>query len=213
MKPKILVVDLDGTLYATNTFHKFLRFLLRYFGGTFRVLSLLKLMLWMFQRSIRIVSHARLKYNILKHIDTISNINYHAFVRELTPYQNNLDSILQQDFDMKILATAAPKCYVAHIAEQHGFTHCLATELPENEFYETFETIKEQKKSRLIKLLGQYNTSKINLMVTDHIDDIYVMQIAENTILVNPDDALIEVLKSKSIPFEIFKQPSEKSIT
>jgi len=44
MDKKVLVVDLDGTLYNTNTFHEFLFFLVKYFfirGAIFRLLPLI----------------------------------------------------------------------------------------------------------------------------------------------------------------------------
>ncbi|SHH34695.1 haloacid dehalogenase-like hydrolase [Winogradskyella jejuensis] len=204
MNKKVLVVDLDGTLYNTNTFHEFLKFLLSFYFNDFRLFKLKYLIVLMKLRFLRLISHARLKYEVLKLIRNEA-VDFEAFVSELSEYRNEFEEVSDASFDIKILATAAPSCYAELIAKHSGFDVCLATDFPENGFSPDFENLREQKKNNLLKYLESKAVTSVDVFITDHIDDASITQLATKNIIINPDVKFSNWLKENLVNFETRK--------
>ncbi len=202
MDKKVLVVDLDGALYNTNTFHRFLKYLLNYYFKHFKLLKFKYLVVLLKLRFLRFISHARLKFEVLKMIEN-DEIDYQAFVSILSNYKNVIPEIIEADYSIKVLATAAPKYYADLIANENGFEFCLATELPKNGFNPEFENIKIQKRHSIQDFLENKGLSKVDLFITDHIDDLPTIEISEKTIIINPTAEFSNILKKNLINFEV----------
>lgn len=202
MKKKVLVVDLDGTLYTINTFHHFLKFLIIYAVKNFRIVLAFKIGIVIVFRLLKIITHARLKYNILKIIASRSDIDYQKFVSGILSNKRNIELLNDHSFDIKILATAAPSCYAEFIAKNENMDVCLGTDFPVAEFYSEFENIKETKKNSLINYLQLKGITEIDAFVTDHEDDLPILKIANRNIVVSPNNEFKQLLIKNNISFE-----------
>ena len=202
MKKKVLVVDLDGTLYTINTFHHFLKFLIIYAVKNFRIVLAFKIGIVIVFRLLKIITHAKLKYNILKIIASRRDIDYQKFVSGIQLNKRNLELLNDHSFDIKILATAAPSCYAELIAKNENLDACLGTDFPKLEFYSEFENIKETKKNSLINYLQLKGITEIDAFVTDHEDDLPILKIANRNIVVSPNNEFKQLLIKNNISFE-----------
>ena len=200
---KVIVVDLDGTLYSINTFHFFIKYLVRFSIKTFNVILLFNLVKAMFLRLFGFINHSKMKYIILKAIKGNNKINYEAFVSSLSNYKNHLKVIEDTTFDIKILATAAPNCYSKIIALNEGFDVCLATNTPEKNYKSDFENVREVKKQAVTTYLKTLGSKHIDTVITDHFDDLPLIKIAQHVILVNPNKETKNILKQNQIFFNI----------
>ena len=203
MKNKVLVVDLDGTLFTINTFHYFIKYLIFYSLKNFRIILLLGIIHSLTLRVLKLFSHAEMKFKILKLISQEKNINYKEFVDSISNKMRSLDLLKDKSFTTKILATAAPSCYANIIANQNQFDVCLGTEFPISKFDVNFENIKEVKKKNVMAYLGTIGIDKINIFITDHLDDLPLMKISEKNIIFNPTDNMSAVLEENLILFEV----------
>ncbi|WP_299552148.1 HAD family hydrolase [Seonamhaeicola sp.] len=203
MKKTVLVVDLDGTLFSINTFHYFLKFLFLNGVKKFKLVFLLRFGFILFFRILKVSSHAKMKYVILKLISKREDIDFEKFVDSLA-FKRNRIPVLDTFFDIKILATAAPICYADIIAKNEQFDVCFATQLPEM-FSEDFENFREVKKKHVMSYLLSKGIREIDVLVTDHIDDLPLMKQSRKTIIVAPDSKLLDELKYNQIAFEILK--------
>ena len=127
---KVLVIDLDGTLYRINTFHFFIKYLLNFSLKKLHVKLLYTLLKAIFLRLLKIVNHSKMKFLILKAIKEYDEIDMEGFVSSLKEYRNQLQILEDDTFGIKILATAAPDCYAKIIALNERFDVCLATNTP-----------------------------------------------------------------------------------
>lgn len=201
MKNKVLVVDLDGTLFKINTFHYFIRYLLLYSINKFNIILLFKIAGVIVFRILKIITHAKMKYFILNTISAKTDINYNQFVNKISFKKREIDLLKDNSFDVKILATAAPLCYAGIIAENEGFHICLGTNFPVTRFNNEFENIKEIKKNRVVNYLAKEGVSEIDTFITDHIDDLPLMKIAKQNTIVAPSNYLKALLKKNQISF------------
>ena len=204
MDKKVLVVDLDGTLYSKNTFHEFLKYLLGYYFKDFRIFKFKLLLVFIKLRIFRFVSHARLKYWVLGLIKN-EDIDYLDFISKLAKHKNELEEISDSSFDIKILATAAPSCYAEYIAKAEGFDVCLATNFPKNGFSSDFENLRERKKENLLHYFKKNNLKSVDVFITDHMDDAPIIKIATKTVIINPNTKFYNWLKENLINFEAQK--------
>jgi phosphoserine phosphatase len=202
VKKKVLVVDLDGTLFTVNTFHYFIKYLLLYSVANFNLVLLFKIVSAVLFRLLRITTHAKMKYHILKAIANKTDLNYNKFVKSISLKKRNLSILKDTSFDVKILATAAPSCYANSIAKNEQFHVCLGTNFPNSNFDNDFENIKAVKKSNVIKYLANIGLTEIDTLVTDHIDDLPLMKLAKHNIIVAPNTLLQTQLKQNLISFE-----------
>ena len=203
MKKKVLVVDLDGTLFKINTFHYFMMYLIKYCIKSFNIILLLKILVTIFSRGSKLVSHSKMKYNILKSIKNKESIDYNKFVNSISNMKRDISLIRDSSFDLKILATAAPACYANLISEYESFNYCLATEFPVSNFTEDFDNIKETKKNNTINHLLNNKINEIDTLVTDHIDDLPLMKLAKKNVIINPNRKMEKLLNEHNIKYEV----------
>lgn len=187
MKKKALVVDLDRTLYSINTFHYFIKYLIHYSIKKFDIILFWKVLTSIIFRITKSISQSKMKYNILKAIKDNTEIDYLTFVQSISPFKNNINIINDDSFYIKILATAAPSCYAEIIAKNEGFNVCIATDSPKKRFNKEFENIKEVKRNNVIGYLKEIDVFQVDTFVTDHLDDISLMEVSKNNILISPD--------------------------
>lgn len=204
MNKKVLVVDLDGTLYNRNTFHEFLFFLVKYFFIRGAIFQLLSLIIVIMQRLFWLISHAKMKYRVLLIIRNLK-IDYTNFISKLEKHKNQLIEVSDSSFDIKILATAAPSCYAKIISKSHGFDHCLATDFPKNGFHPKFENLGDEKKKNLQNYIESHGIKTIDVFITDHIDDAPIVKLATKSVIISPNPEFLSWLNKNLINFEVRK--------
>ncbi len=202
---KVLIVDLDGTLYSINTFHYFIKYLVRFSIVTINILLLLRLVKAMILRVLGVIEHSKMKFIILKAIQNNQKINYNAFVDSIVNYKNQLPQLENSSFDIKVLATAAPSCYATIIAKNEGFTSCLATNFTETSYHQNFENVREVKKQNVLGYLKTKGVLDVHTIITDHYDDLPLIKISKQVILVNPNKETQNILLENQIFFNIAK--------
>ncbi len=203
LKKKALVVDLDGTLYTINTFHYFIKFLVYHSIKSINILLLIKIFMALVFRGCMLIPHSKMKYFILKSIMNNRSIDYQKFIKKISIYKRNISIIREGEFNLKILATAAPSCYASIIAKNEDFDVCLGTDFPISNFDKEFENSKEIKKESVLNYLGHDGNSDFDTFITDHLDDIPLMKLADKNILINPSNVTIKEVKKQLISFEI----------
>lgn len=203
MIKKVLVVDLDGTLYSINTFHYFIKFLIRYSVNRCDVLLLISILMVSFFRTCRLISHSKMKYHILKRIMNKRNIDYQKFTNNISIFKRNISTIGEDRYDLKILATAAPSCYANIIAKNEGFDVCLGTDFPVLNFDSEFENIKDIKKQTVMNYLKNVGDYDFDTLITDHLDDIPLMKLANKNILICPSNSTVREVENQLISFKI----------
>ncbi|ULC60524.1 haloacid dehalogenase-like hydrolase [Flaviramulus sp. BrNp1-15] len=203
MKKKVLVVDLDGTLYTINTFHYFIKFLIIDCFSNLKIGLLFKLCIALASRIF--TSHSKMKHNVLKLLNNRSDINYECFVKSISSKKRHISHLEENKFHTKVLATAAPSCYAKVIAQNEGFDVCIGTSFPSIKFNSSFENKSEVKKSNVLNYLKKQKTDQIDLFITDHIDDLPLMKLAKKNIIVQPNNGFLLALKQNSISFEVIK--------
>lgn len=199
---KTLVVDLDETLYRINTFYYFYKFLLK---NSLKKLDLKLFFVLMFAalgRVLRVISHKKLKYTVLKNTK-IAATEIASFLKEIEIYkrQDLLDEFLA--YELKILATGAPGIYAEEIAVKNGFDACLATTYKGESFSFFTENLKEEKSNQVSMLLQQKGYPNIDVLITDHEDDFPLIKIAKHSLIVNPSAKLSKRLQEE-LPLDNF---------
>lgn len=204
MKKKCIVVDLDQTFIKGNTFHLWLKFLI--FQSSFSNLWLtINIVIFVFFRLIRIISHEKLKRKII-YLSNLqkSKINLDEFI-------NVTDKLINEDILIKlqnrtqneiwILATAAPAIYSELIASKYNFDYCISTSM--NFDSEWKENIRNVKLENVQSLVNKLNITSIDYLYTDHYDDIPLMRVAKKTYLVNPTIKTLENVKKYNINYSV----------
>ena len=205
MRKKVLVVDLDGTLYATNTFHQFMSYLLKSSVKNLDPIFCFQIVFFSFLRAIKIISHSRLKFYILKKVTTRFYIDYLEFVDSIDKYKRVITLQYNKDFDVKILATAAPYCYSNVIANKLNFDACIATDFSIPKFSIEFENARENKKKNVVDFLKKEGLVTVDLFITDHIDDLPLIKISKMNVIINPNFEFEKALQSLNIQYEVAK--------
>lgn len=183
-----VVVDLDGTLYKGNTFHAFIFFIFKQAFKQIDVFWLVSIVFWTKLRIIKLISHKKWKYQILKSCNN-KKIHIDCFVASL---QKKMQPFILNEikhYETRILATAAPEIYALAVSKKYQFTHCSAT-MNANFFEDFSENCKGNKFNNVQKILQQTNSSTINLMITDHLDDALLIKSAEKSWLINANEKL-----------------------
>lgn len=202
LNKKVLVVDLDGTLYSINTFHYFIWFIILHNIRIFRILSVIKISINILFRIFKISSHSKMKYDILKRIANDTQIDYTKFVNTIDKFKKDL-KVDKKQFDLTILATAAPYCYANIIANNENFDLCIATNFKDSIFNDEFENSKEIKRNNVMNALLKNEIHKIDTLITDHIDDLPLMKLSKKNRIVSPNRELEAQLKQHRISYEI----------
>lgn len=163
------------------------------------VLFLLKLGVILSKRAFS--THAKIKYEVLDLLSRAPSYNYDEFVDSINSKKRAIS--IDNDYDIKILATAAPTCYAEIIAKNENFDICLGTDFPCQAYDTQFENSKYTKRNRVFDYLESKGLTKVDTFITDHIDDLSIIKEATRNIIVSPSKEFIEVLKQNSISFEV----------
>ncbi|MED4230139.1 haloacid dehalogenase-like hydrolase [Priestia megaterium] len=196
---KVIVVDLDGTLVSENTFHMWLRYLLK-ITWKHNFYAFLKIMFFMGLRGTRVINHEQLKKNIIVISNQINkHLNLEKFVDSLMDYANV--HILNELKDKSkeeywILATAAPQIYAEVLAESYEFDLCIGTSMIVDSNW--VENIRENKLHNVLEILNDINIKGVHCLYTDHYDDIHLMQISDEINLVNPSEKTMSLTLSSN---------------
>ena len=201
MKNKALVLDLDGTLYSINTFHYFIRYILWQSLIRFKLILFINISTPLLLRILRVISHSKMKYIVLRTIRDRTDIDYNDFTSNIKKFRRKLNFGDHRQFDLKILATAAPDCYSSIIAKENDIGICCATNFPQRDHSKNFENIREVKKANVMKILNSYKVDQIDTLVTDHIDDLPLMKVSKHVIIINPTSDLEKELSNQGIAF------------
>ncbi len=171
-----IIIDLDGTLLRTNTFSDYILYSCCQSLRSCRLdLVFLLLSLSLF-RKLRIITHARMKYLILRHTTTFMQAHnrLQSFVtRELTYENPTVVAHLRHYYSLSyvtVLATAAPSLYAQMIASHYHFDHCLATPSATAPYSQWRENKKQEKLHNVQKTLITAQ-AEISVVITDHSDD------------------------------------------
>ena len=203
MKIRVLVVDLDGTLYATNTFRQFIKYVwIRSMMNVDIILSF-QILFLILARLIRIIGHAKLKFYFLSFIANKSYIDKTDFVNSLFVYKRNILASHMQKYNLKVLATAAPETYSRIIAKEQGLDVCIATKNPNSRYHKEYENSKENKKENVLSYLKTKGLHSVDLLITDHVDDLPLIKISKRNIIVNPNMRFEKMLQSLEIDYKV----------
>ena len=206
---KGLVVDLDGTLLSTNTFTQFIIQSTIAMIYTFKWEKVWLLIQVIIKRKLRQVTHEQMKFKILQITnDLFSEQEILQFAQKLLKKKNN--NVIKVITDYKkqgyitCLSTAAPFIYAKKIQEIFNIDLICVTPSPINNL-SWKENVKEEKCSNTIKLL-QKNNIELNIFITDHYDDIPLLEIPKDeNILVAPSYKTLKLINTKLIQYNILK--------
>ena len=98
MKQRVLVIDLDGTLYSINTFHYFIRYIIRFCLRNLKLRTLAVILLAGFLRGFKLITHARMKFLILRAVMHISHIDYEKFAKIITSKKRDFRQLENEQF-------------------------------------------------------------------------------------------------------------------
>lgn len=187
---RAIVVDLDGTLVDTNTFSRFTLALMRKPKMTMSVA------ITALGRKMRLYSHAEAKQRILRLADARTNSRFIDHFVEQTVQNHLRDTVYslalreQKKGALIILATAAPEMYAAVIARYTGLDGFIATPTGGAEN-------KGKVKAQRVKQWLEENDATLGAVITDHADDLPLMQLAADNEagiwLVNPSERTREL--------------------
>lgn len=200
---KLIVVDLDGTLIDANSFHIWISFSAQRLLLRGSILRLMKLAFWVGLRYARIVPHQTMKKYVLRATDDFALDVLDLFAKKLKTKINDqtmleVKPLLGSDEYRVILATAAPIHYAERLARLIGITEVIGTNANTTD-PEWFEAIRENKLKALKEAIGDDQFQRIDLLMTDHHDDLPLLEISDRVILVKPSDITISILKEKNI--------------
>lgn len=198
---KSIIVDLDGTLYCGNTLHRYLltafteSLAYGHFGTVARITCAYLL------RGLRISSHHTFKQRALNAAGHNAKL-LETFAKKARPNLNtrliNYIKQREKDGDFVLLATAAADFYVSKL--WNGPMVCSYFD-DKNELHECRGEVKLKAVLNQLKAKG---IDQIDTVVTDHYDDLPLLQAAKNRILVNPSTYTQSTLRIANIEFRIF---------
>lgn len=168
---KAIICDLDGTLVKTNTFNLFTLYMLRHLSSSLPVLITVA------RRKLRLISHASAKQALLRIANKhFVKSDYELFAADIISHylRDSVKSLVDNEKKSgcpALLATAAPEVYADYIARITGFDGCVATQLG------GAENSGNEKVSRVKEWLAD-NNAELGVVITDHADDLPLMQLA-----------------------------------
>lgn len=199
----MIAVDLDGTLVTRNTFRIFAGFLRRRILRGRRIADLARYGFWGAARRFNIVSHRRLKWELMKIADsTLTPEDYDSLADEIMRYLNPrvMDYVTGK---LWVLATAASAEYVVPLARRLGCLHTIATERPASRRFKDYtETRGAEKLRRLQAVPG---IADIEIALSDHPDDLPMLSAARTPVLVNPTPATLADPRIKALGATIWR--------
>lgn len=185
---KAVVVDFDGTLYRGNSFEDCVKMTLKGCLKKWHIASALRISTWVALRKLRLVSHARMKYQLQPVLE--KRYDKQAFLLHLRLHINQ--EIWEECLQYRALnyhlclATAAPEFYIESLAENMNFDSYCATPRSQVPYNQWKENRGESKKEHCLQLLAQADAS-LELLITDHADDLPLLKVAKHHIIVKQD--------------------------
>ena len=206
---KAVVVDLDGTLLTINTFKSYILYVVKQACYKYRLDIIIALAFWVVLRKLRLVTHERMKYKILKHSEFFMNQKrLQNFVDIILPFLNRkiYDCALsyRRQGCYLCLSTAAPLSYASLIVQQLHFDGICASLMPSQVDSKCWrENVREIKCKNTLEYLS-IRSLKLYVLMTDHYDDIPLLEIQKfKNIIVAPTERTITKLKERDIEFQI----------
>ena len=204
---KTVVIDLDGTLFSTNTFEHYILFVIKEALKRFDVWTAFYVACLVALRKIRLIStHERMKYKILKRSACYSTqIRMRSLVDSLKKFENvdvlkMMQKYKEQGYVL-LLSTAAPQPYAGIISSDYGFDYFCATEMPERIGWR--ENVNQQKKKNTIELLDSFG-GQLSVLITDHYDDIPLLCVPkECNYLVSPTEKSRTILDDNKVSYTL----------
>lgn len=193
----MIAVDLDGTLVTRNTFRIFAGFLHRRILQRRRIADLARCGFWGVARRFNMVSHRRLKWELMKIADrTLTPEDYDALADEIMQYLNPrvMDYVAGKPW---VLATAASTEYVVPLARRLDCLHVIATERPASRRFKDYTESRGAEKLRRVQAIT--GIAGIDVAISDHPDDLPLLSVARTPVLVNPAAATLADPRIKAL--------------
>ena len=185
---KIIVTDLDGTLISINSFPFWIRFLIKEAISNINLTLLFNLLILLFKRKVLKEKHVEFKRQLmlLEYPESYD----HNFAVQLLCYIN--EDVVTELFTTKkaciVISTAAPSNYAEAFVSALPFKvdklHC--SKITNGKIYENFAD------NKVVSFKNDFHSQKINLFLTDHIEDLPLMLHSEAIILVKPKQETID---------------------
>lgn len=175
---KALAIDLDGTLLSTNTFRDYLLYCGNVALHSFQLGIAFCILWWVMLRKLRLVSHSRMKYALLRRTAIFMNRNgrLDQFVEQELTRVNTLARNLMEPYRNRgyllVLCTAAPSLYAHPIAENLGLDLCCATLLPSEVVIGQWQECVGTQKVEALRRLLLVHKAELDVVITDHHDDL-----------------------------------------
>ncbi len=199
---KTIIVDLDGTYCTANTLHLYLRTAAKHHLRHGRLLRAAGICAEYVLRVLRVNSHLTFKTRALR----LAGSEAQLLERFRSAAARHINAPLAQMLrrhadagDMVVLATAAPETYVhalwrgAAVASQW---------LPDGSMLEA----RGRRKLMMVRrLLNQKGLGDIDLVITDHCDDLPLAAAARSCMLVNPSAKTLAIFNSAGIAYTLHR--------
>lgn len=201
MDSKVIAIDLDGTLLHVNSFH---HWMIALFFRSLRhnLKESFALVFYVFLRLSKRITHAQMKQKILVRFNKpMYRDMAQEFAKKMHRYVSAEVLELSKEYDITILATAAPEVYAQEIAKLYGFDYVLATPTPVSDTFK--ENIRHFKANSVEQLLKTLHVEKLNAVVSDHYDDLALMQLADKVYLHNANRQTKAYVKANGVIFTI----------
>jgi phosphoserine phosphatase len=205
--PKVLFVDLDGTLVLDNSYHLFLWSIWVAGGWNLRVALVRAALARAFRGGN---GRTRMKQCVLHAFAQAGPDRQRVVVRHTLAKMNRTVSrpvlarvsAYRDQGWLVVLATAAPECYARPFAEALGFDDCLATPrvATSEEWVELMGVQKADSCRAWVEGVARDTIPEI-AVISDHLDDLPLLQMASRVVIqAPPDDAasLIEGLSAET---------------
>lgn len=191
----IIVVDLDKTLLKVDSFPKWIFFHLR-LASVSNPLLFLHLLMLTVRRAFRTIGHVQFKRKMMELLDR-SDWN-ELFAKNLSKHINMevIQYLKGHDRAKIVLSTAAPSQYVQYLLPylSVGFDSVFASTLQHDSIFDNWGP------NKVRSFQGKYATC--DLLITDHRDDLPMMQLSTKTILVNPSETTLRMVKKAGVNIE-----------
>ena len=201
---KVIVIDLDECLCSINSFRYWIIFSFIILLVTLRWQHLNVFARIVIKRIRGRVDRVEMKRGILSVTEDLPGWAVTWFCRFLHMFSNSTVSGMVSSSDYErvpiVLCTAAPACYVEPYAKKFGFAHVFAT--PSVSYDGWKENLGKQKLKSLLDHYGE--DIKLLAVVTDHHDDLPILERAEKRYIVRPSRATLQVLQGR-FDFEVIR--------
>lgn len=176
---RAVVVDFDGTLYRGNSFEECVLMTMKSAFRRWHIACALGIACWVILRKLRLISHARLKYQLQPILE--KHYDKKAFLIHLRLHLN--EELWEECREYRALgyhlclATAACEFYIKDIAEELQFDSYCATPRSDKTYAIWKENRGEIKRDTCLRLLAAAG-AELELFITDHPDDQALIDIA-----------------------------------